>query len=406
MTTPLALRRVAYVCTDPGIPVFGTKGASVHAQAVLRALLRRGVEVHLLTSRAGGPAPAGLEAVRVHELPAVTGSGSAKGPDRLASRERSAVASDAAVAGVLDGLLADGPLDLVYERYALWGRTATAWARRTGVPSLLEVNAPLPDEQATHRGLLDVAGARAVAADALSAATASFGVSDAVTAWARGHAADPARVRTVANGVDTRAVMPAERPVTGPDDLFTVGFVGTLKAWHGVETLVDATARLVAQDPSYRLLLVGDGPRADALRARAADLGISAHVETTGALPAADVPAQLHRMDVACAPYPALDDFYFSPLKVTEYLAAGLPVVASAVGGLPALLGHGAHGTLVAPDDPAALAAAVATLRADVVRRRSLRTANRAAALAADWDHVLTASLAHLDAARGVSRAA
>lgn len=396
MSTLRRRLRVAYVCTDPGIPVFGTKGASVHAQAVLRALLRRGAEVHLLTPRPGGPAPAGLEDVRVHELPAVVGRRDGDATARLAARERSAVASDAAAAPALDSLTGDAPFDLVYERYALWGRTATAWARRSGVPSLLEVNAPLPDEQAAHRGLVDVAGAHAVATAALSSATAAFGVSDAVSAWARRYAADPTRVRTVANGVDTRAVTPAARPVTDVDAPFTLGFVGTLKAWHGVETLVAATARLVADDPSYRLLLVGDGPRADALRAQAADLGIAANVETTGALPAAEVPAQLHRMDVACAPYPALDDFYFSPLKVTEYLAAGLPVVASAVGGLPALLDGGTHGTLVAPDDPAALAAAVAALRADVVRRRTLRTVNRTAALAADWDHVLATSLAPL----------
>ena len=68
-------------------------------------------------------------------------------------------------------------------------------------------------------------------------------------------------------------------------------------------------------------------------------------------------------MDVACAPYPAGGSDYFSPLKVYEYLAAGLPVVASAVGQIPAALDHGRLGRLVRPGDAAALTAALAALR-------------------------------------------
>ena len=65
--------RIAYVCTDPGIPVFGRKGASVHAQAVLTELVRAGHEVHLCTPRPGGEPPSDdpLASVTVHPLPAI-----------------------------------------------------------------------------------------------------------------------------------------------------------------------------------------------------------------------------------------------------------------------------------------------------------------------------------------------
>jgi glycosyltransferase involved in cell wall biosynthesis len=122
-------------------------------------------------------------------------------------------------------------------------------------------------------------------------------------------------------------------------------------------------------------------------------------VEATGGLHPADVPAQLHRMDVGVAPYPATEPCYFSPLKVYEYLAAGLPVVASRVGQLPAVLGPDGGeplGELVRPGDSAALAAALAGLRADVDRRRRLRTATRAAALERHtWSGVVRRSLAY-----------
>ena len=377
--------RIAYVCTDPGIPVFGSKGASVHAQAVLRELVARGADVQLVAARTGGPVPAGLESVEVHLLPPVP-----KGSP--VEREQAARTSDAAVPRLLDAL---GPLDLVYERYSLWGRSATAWARDHGVSSLLEVNAPLVDEQAAHRALVGRVEADRVATAALSTATAVVCVSDEVAAWARTRSSRPERVHVVPNGVDVHRTTPSPRPVATSSPL-TLGFVGTLKPWHGVETLVDALAVLDAQSPGgHRLLLVGDGPQAAALRTRAADLDVAHLVEMTGAVAPADVSAQLHRMDIAVAPYPALDAFYFSPLKVYEYLAAGLPVVASRIGQVAQALDDGRLGVLVEPGSSAALAAAIAGLSADAERRAQLSAAARTAAEQRHgWDRVVDRVLA------------
>ncbi|MEE6295952.1 glycosyltransferase family 4 protein [Georgenia wangjunii] len=376
--------RVVYVCTDPGIPALGRKGASVHVQAVLRVLLAAGADVHLVCARVGGEVPPDLTGLTVHRLPRVSGESSAE-------REVAAAASDAAVGATLDAIAASGPVDLVYERYALWGRTAMAWAAGYGAPSLLEVNAPLVEEQARHRVLVDRRGAEAVAASAFTDAGAIVCVSDAVAEWVRPRTAGV--VRTVANGVDTTRFRPAAALTPAHADAFTVGFVGTLKPWHGVESLVEAMALLVREDPTYRLLLVGDGPQAGPLAARAEALGLTPYVEVTGAVDPADVPGLLRRIDVATAPYPALEDFYFSPLKVYEYLAAGLPVVASRIGVLPEVLDDGRLGVLVEPGDPRALADAVAALRADAGTRARLRRDTVADAAAHDWTSVVAESL-------------
>jgi hypothetical protein len=148
--------RVAYVCTDPGVPVFGRKGASVHVQAVLRALVRRGDEVHLLTVRPGGQPEPDLAPVRVHPLPLAASADAAE-------REACVQRADACAAEVIGRLHEAVGIDLVYERYSLWGRSATGWAAAHGVRSVIEVNAPLVQEQATHRVLVDRSAAELVA---------------------------------------------------------------------------------------------------------------------------------------------------------------------------------------------------------------------------------------------------
>ncbi|MFC7880123.1 glycosyltransferase, partial [Isoptericola sp. NPDC057391] len=177
---------------------------------------------------------------------------------------------------------------------------------------------------------------------------------------------------------------------------FTVLFVGTLKPWHGLDVLVDAFAGLRACVPEARLLLVGDGPEREAVLGRADALGVADAVEHAGAVPPSDVPGLLHRADVAVAPYPPLDDFYFSPLKVYEYLAAGLPVVASAVGELPEALEHGAAGVLVPPGDAAALADALVAVAHDDDRRAALgERARQVAVERHDWSVVVRRALGY-----------
>jgi glycosyltransferase involved in cell wall biosynthesis len=362
--------RIAYVCADPGLPVFGRKGGSVHVQEVVRALVRRGDEVHLFATRWGGEAPADLASVVTHPLPEV-----GRGP--AAGRE---VAARAADAGLATGLAGAGPFELVYERYSLWSRAGMAEARRTGVPGVLEVNAPLVDEQARHRVLVDRAGAEAVARGVLADATAVVAVSEEVAAWARRRSLAPARVHVVPNGVDPNRIRPVPRPAGRPAGgrPFTVGFVGSLKPWHGLDTLVEAMALLAAGDRGWRLLVVGDGPEAPALARTVEERGLAGCTELTGAVDPAEVPAHLARMDAAVAPYPALDGFYFSPLKLYEYLAAGLPVVASAVGQVTQVVDHGRTGVLCPPADPVALASALAGLRADPRRAEALGRTGRA----------------------------
>ncbi|MDQ3354750.1 MAG: glycosyltransferase, partial [Actinomycetota bacterium] len=266
-------------------------------------------------------------------------------------------------------------------------------ARRTGARGVLEVNAPLIDEQATHRCLVDRSAAEASAAAAFADASFIVAVSDLVATWVRARLVSDHRVHVVPNGVDPERITP--RPTPMSSDTCTVGFVGTLKPWHGLATLVDAMDMLVADDDTYRLLVVGDGPERAALASRVEERGLTDHTILTGSVDPAEMPAYLHRMDVAVAPYPDLEECYFSPLKLYEYLAAALPVVASRVGQVAEVIDDGRTGLLCPPGDAAALAAAVAVLRADPHRRRALGRAGRDQVVAQhSWDRVVGRILA------------
>ena len=323
---------------------------------------------------AAGRVPADLEDLRVVEVPLGPHPGTAarEAAQARAARELAARAE------------ADHP-DLVYERYSLFSRALSQVTATTGAASVLEVNSPLVDEQRTHRGLCDAEGALEVLHAQVGAAGLTLCVSGPVEAWVRGHC-PTGRVRTLPNGVNTVRITP--RP-EDPDQV-VVTFVGTLKPWHGVEDLLRAAA--LAREP-WSLRVVGDGPQGPALRSQAREDGLE--VDFRGAVAPEQVPDHLAGSAVAVAPYPEPttgQGHYFSPLKVYEYMAAGLPVVASAVGQLPGAL-EGC-GLLVPPSDPQALADALDALASDPRRRRELgRRARQEAVDHHSWSRVVTRAL-------------
>ncbi|MDO5500144.1 MAG: glycosyltransferase [Propionibacteriaceae bacterium] len=361
------LGEVVYVVTDPGVPAFGRKGGSAHVQEVLRELRRRARRVTLSAARLGGPVPAGLDDVVTIEL----GRPKADSP---AAAERALQELDTQAAGIVAGLVAGAraahpqdPAPLVYQRYGLWSAAVVEQACAAGARTVLEINAPLVEEQRTHRVLVDAETATAMTVRALRAADYAYAVSEPVAHWARqlsGRA-----VETVGNGVDTgRFTVATGSGAKAP----TVVFVGTFRPWHAPDLLVQAAGRLQEAGTPIRLLLVGDGPRLAQTVETARAAGVE--VETTGSVEHDAIPGILARADIACAPYPA-GDAYFSPLKVIEYLGAGLPTVTSAIADLPDLLGQD-EVAFVQPGDVDALVRELGDLAQDPARRARLGAAS------------------------------
>ena len=373
--------KLAYLLPDPGIPVGGTKGASVHVGEVCRALARRGVHVRLYGQRVLGAPPEGIDVVHLDPGPVPKGEGADLGRARAAAHFRA----------VTPPLVRAFAPDVVYERLCLMYDGAGPLARELGAARVVEVNAPIVEEWSRQRVLsIDTAAREAERAALLDAQVVA--VSAPLARWAMTRGAREATVIT--NGVDVHRFAPpgaapcVVRERLGLVDSELVGFVGSLKPWHGVDVLLEAVAHLAATRPRLRLLVVGDGPARSALQTRAEQHPLRGRVHFTGAVAAREVPAYVQAFDVACAPFLPSHGAYFSPLKVAEAMACARPVVASDVGPIRDMTAGAAR--LVEPGSPHALAQALDALLDDPRARADLgRRARDRATTSLSWDGVV-----------------
>jgi glycosyltransferase involved in cell wall biosynthesis len=185
---------------------------------------------------------------------------------------------------------------------------------------------------------------------------------------------DPRVVRLLPNGIAALAA-PSGRNVRGElgiePDAPVIGTVSVLRAEKALEVLIGAAARLAPRFPALRVVIAGRGEEEPRLRALVSELGLEQTVLLVG--PRNDVPELLAALDVAVC----CSDFEGSPLSVMEYMAAGLPVAATRVGGVPELIEHGVHGLLVDPRNVDLLADAIEQLLRDAGLRKQMGGSGR-----------------------------
>ena len=389
--------KIAYVTADFGVPLMGTKGASVHVRRMVGALSDRGHEVLVLTPNCGEGTTDEL-ACEVAEIP-LAGAlpivydqlkrEKHLGSKRVSKDLRNILYSlwlEAQAAPLLEGF---GP-DVVYERYSLFGTAGLQLAGRFGAPLILEVNAPLVEEQRTQRGLGLPRVAECTERLVFSDADELIVVSDWLREYAVGRGAGADRITVLPNAADPDLFHPGRdrrrlRRELQWEDRFVVGFVGAMKSWHGLPTLLEALERLGSD---FRLLLVGDGPELPAFCAQMDRMGLAECVHTTGPVPHETVPQWLAAMDVALVPYAASADVYFSPVKLFEYMSSGLPVVAARIGQTEEVIEHGRTGWLYAAGESDELAERIRWLSENRTAAEAAGAAAREQVLARHtWRH-------------------
>lgn len=161
-----------------------------------------------------------------------------------------------------------------------------------------------------------------------------------------------AKIRLIPNGVD----LPTETARAQARPLRRIVMVANLRQEKGHDVLIDAAPQIFSSCPDAEICLAGTGPMADALHERARARGVGGRVQFLGLCE--DVPALLASSDIFVLPSRS----EALPNALIEAMAAGLPVVASRVGGIPEIVSDGQNGVLVEPGRPGALASAIVNL--------------------------------------------
>jgi glycosyltransferase involved in cell wall biosynthesis len=366
--------RILYSAIDQAVPA--AHGGSVHVMAVAEGLAGLGHDVEVLVSPGdGGTVPTG----RAKWVPMAPPLGNR----RLRLLRVRSVAERARTFRP----------DVVIERYYNFGGEGVLAARKVGALAVLEVNAPVVDHPGSMKRLLD----RALVIEPMrrwrdwQCRNADLIVTPSVRIIPP--EIPPSKIHRTEWGADTVRFHPgASGPVPfarKSGDVVAV-FSGAFRAWHGAIHLVDAIRRLRSHGRTDILaVLVGDGPELPRVREAATAVG---GITLTGAVPHAHVPAILAAADVGVAPFDIgahatlAHEFHWSPLKIFEYMASGLPVVAPRIERLTTIVEDGKEGLLYDAAQPGALAGALERLSTPDIRRAFGASARARAVREFSWE--------------------
>jgi glycosyltransferase involved in cell wall biosynthesis len=355
--------RVLLLNTDPDPPTEGLESRASHMRGVASGLLRAGHRVEgALAARVEHAALQPLESrgLTLHALP------------RLAGRD------------ALDRLMAACRPDVVIERMAPCAPHGAEVAARLGVPHVYEILAT-PGKPSARAGRRDSAdefedSIRRGLAASRGAVVRSADLAD----WIRQRASADFEVTVFPaqpegselNDLDPAHLEWARALIEARPAELVIGFCGSFKPWHDLDTLVGAAARL--GEGRVRLVLAGDGPSRNALLRLTHQLRVPAVF--AGALERPEARALMGSCDVIALPY-ARSGADFSPVKLVEAMTLARPIVATETGSTRRVLGDGSLGLLVPAGDLVAMAGAFEKLAtqsdlrerlSDAVRRRAV----------------------------------
>jgi len=337
-------------------------GQDVHIEEMIAAMRRQGHDVMVVAPRGGDEATFGRDGGMVARLKTILPS---------ALYEVLELGYSVYAYGRLKAAYESFHPDVLYERYNLFSLPGLWLKWRVGIPYLVEINAPLARERSTHGGLKLKALAYWCERAVWRGADMTFPVTEVLADWVRRAGVPENRIMVVPNGINReRFSVQSEVGQTGLKlaGKIVLGFVGFIREWHGLPTVVAAMAAMENQEQLH-LVVVGDGPGRADVEECARQLTMVDNVSCVGLVARDRVASYVSAFDIALL---SRVEAYASPLKLFEYMGLGRAIIAPDQPNIREVLTDGENALLFRQDDPAHFTAQIMRLCGDAGLRRRL----------------------------------
>jgi len=336
--------KILYYSSHHGLNLNAPAGYATHMRETIHAMKKSGHEVEVLIN--GGtdwnldrnqPAASNIKKNLKKITPKVLWE---------TVKDRQLRKNDALSIDELDALVKKFMPDIIYERYNYFQDSGAKVAKKNGVKHVLEVNSPYIEERIDLQGKsLYLGQAKEMEARVFKNCDRLIVVSSALkNHFITQYNLDKEKIKVLPNAISEDWLKNTGKPSSIKQDSFVFGFVGSLFPWHGVDLLVEAFSKFEKEYPNSKLQVVGDGEILADLILLADQLGVRSKVNFVGSVPHKEVPKFIKSFDVAIM---AKSNWYGSPVKIFEYGALGVPVIAPNNIPVRDVMTHNQHGYLV-----------------------------------------------------------
>jgi glycosyltransferase involved in cell wall biosynthesis len=356
--------KICYVATDIEVPYrsVGGSGGSTHTFEVARNLVSLGNEVDLICMKGfkNQKEKEVIDGINIYRI--------YTGADKALSLKKTSVGG--AILKVISpmitrfmayfyglkvtNIILSNNCDLIYERSSSLGAGGIA-SLITGKPLVLEVNDPL-------FSFLSLKLAKKVITTKIEI------LQGKIEEW---------KIKEVMWGANTDVFSPEIdsteiKQKYGLNKKIIILYIGSFAPWHGVEEIIEASKIVVQKNANIKFLMVGTGPEEIEYRKRISQLNLDDYFIFTGPIKYEEVPKFICAADLALAPFNPNKHkltrkygFYFTPLKIFEYMACGKPTISTRIDNITKVIEDGKTGLLVNPGDHKALGEAILKLLSD-----------------------------------------
>jgi glycosyltransferase involved in cell wall biosynthesis len=263
--------------------------------------------------------------------------------------------------------------DCIFEKHCNFHLASSVIARKLGIPYIVQIDGPV-EAMKRFGPAYFLSLASAIQRKVAERANAIVVVSEAMRNYLTEKGISSKKIFVVPNAADIELFNPQTvtediRSEYKLGDKIIIGFVGSMKKYHGIELIIKLAEDLIREEDNIHFLIIGPfedrGQFEEALKSK----GVSEHFTLTGGIPFKEVPAHISAMDICVMPD---SNWNGSPIKIFEYGAMGKPVIAPRVSPVEEVIEDGKNGLLIIPGDEKDLRDKVLTLVHDHTLRKEL----------------------------------